>query len=440
MRAVRPGKRSQNRAERAAVWHWRKKRFTYFQRTKGGANHCAPSFKEVGLSTDVMIEANGLTKRYGAFRALDKVSFEVRRGEVVGFLGPNGAGKSTTMRILTCFISATAGMAKVHGHDVFDEPLEVRRKIGYLPQRAPLYGEMSVWEYLTFVADMRGLDHGTFRKRMKNIVEVCGLATSLGKDIRDLSHGYRQRVGLAQALVHNPPILILDEPTSDLDPNEKAEVIRYIQEIGKERTILLSTHNLSEVEQACARAIIVSKGRIVADGALDTIRARTGKVRYVVTIHEKRVFEGGAAKKPPSAEEVQAALEKLPGVSSVVELPTDDKAHSFQVMGTQDGDIRPEIFQLVVAKGWLLLEMRREAQKLEDVFKALTRSDERKDRGRAIVDEPEELAAAEEDEDEDASDEDESDEDESDDDEGEDEDEDESDKDESKSDDKKKKG
>jgi ABC-2 type transport system ATP-binding protein len=304
---------------------------------------------------------------------------------------------------------------------------------------------MNVWEYLTFVADMRGLDHGTFRKRMKNIVEVCGLATSLGKDIRDLSHGYRQRVGLAQALVHNPPILILDEPTSDLDPNEKAEVIRYIQEIGKERTILLSTHNLSEVEQACARAIIVSKGRIVADGALDTIRARTGKVRYVVTVHEKRVYEGGSAKKPPSAEEVQAALEKLPGVSSVAEPPTDDQAHSFQILGAHDGDIRPEIFQLVVAKGWLLLEMCREAQKLEDVFKALTRSDERKDRGRAAVDEPDEAAAAEEDEaeeeDEDESDEDESDDDESDEDEGEDdaEDEDES-NDEDESDDKKKKG
>jgi ABC-2 type transport system ATP-binding protein len=419
-----------------------------FKRTKGGVKHGAPSFKEVGLSTDVMIEANGLTKRYGAFRALDKVSFEVHRGEVVGFLGPNGAGKSTTMRILTCFLSASAGTAKVHGHDVFDEPLEVRRKIGYLPQRAPLYGEMSVWEYLTFVADMRGLDHSTFRKRMKNIVEVCGLATSLGKDIRDLSHGYRQRVGLAQALVHNPPILILDEPTSDLDPNEKAEVIRYIQEIGKERTILLSTHNLSEVEQACARAIIVSKGRIVADGALDTIRARTGKVRYVVTVHEKRVFEGGSAKKPPSAEEVQAALEKLPGVSGVVELPTDDKAHSFQIMGAQDGDIRPEIFQLVVAKGWMLLEMRREAQKLEDVFKALTRSDERKDRGRTVVEEPEEddKDAAAEEEDDDESAEDESDEDESEEDEDEsEEDEDESEEEDKsaakkKSDDKKKKG
>src|SRR5262249_1071372 len=239
-----------------------------------------------------MIEASSLSKRFGSFRALDKVSFEVHRGEVVGFLGPNGAGKSTTMRILTCFISATSGSAKVHGFDVFDDPLEVRKRIGYLPQRAPLYGEMNVWEYLSFVSEMRGLDESTFRKRMRGIVEVCGLAQVLGKDIRNLSHGYRQRVGLGQALVHDPPILVLDEPTSDLDPNEKAEVIRYIKEVGKERTILLSTHNLTEVEAACARAIIVSKGRVVADGPLEDIRAKSGKVRYVVTVHEQRVFDG----------------------------------------------------------------------------------------------------------------------------------------------------
>ncbi|MEJ7733703.1 MAG: ATP-binding cassette domain-containing protein [Polyangiaceae bacterium] len=350
------------------------------------------------MSTDVMIEANGLSKRFGAARALDKVSFEVERGEVVGFLGPNGAGKSTTMRILTCFISATGGTASVHGHDVFEEPLEVRKRIGYLPQRAPLYGEMSVWEYLNFVADMRGLDQSTFKKRMKSIVEVCGLAQSLGKDINTLSHGYRQRVGLGQALVHDPPILILDEPTSDLDPNEKAEVIKYIKEIGKERTILLSTHNLSEVEAACARAIIVSKGRVVADGPLDEIRARSGKVRYVVTVHEQKVYEGGegyraGARKPPTATEVQEALAKLPGVTAVSELPTDDKAHSFQLMGALGADIRPEIFALVVQKGWLLLEMRRDSQSLEDVFKALTRGDERRDRGRKL--------AVDEDEDED---------------------------------------
>jgi ABC-2 type transport system ATP-binding protein len=360
-----------------------------------------------------MIEASSLTKRYGALRALDKVSFEVHRGEVVGFLGPNGAGKSTTMRILTCFISASSGTARVHGYDVFDEPLDVRRKLGYLPQRAPLYGEMSVWEYLSFVADMRGLDRGLFKKRMRGIVDVCGLAQVLGKDIRNLSHGYRQRVGLGQALVHDPPILILDEPTSDLDPNEKAEVIRYIKEIGKERTILLSTHNLAEVEAACARAIIVSKGRLVADGPLDEIRAKSGKVRYVVTVHEQRVFDNEAARakgrKPPTAQEVQEALAGLPGVTSVTELPTDDKAHSFQLMGALGGDIRPDIFQLVVQKGWLLLEMRRDSQSLEDVFKVLTKGDERRDRGRIHDDDLDELdkPAEDEDEDEDAEDEDE---------------------------------
>jgi ABC-2 type transport system ATP-binding protein len=338
-----------------------------------------------------MIEAAALTKRYGSLRALDKVSFEVRRGEVVGFLGPNGAGKSTTMRILTCFISASSGTAKVHGFDVFDDPLEVRRRVGYLPQRAPLYGDMNVWEYLGFVADMRGLERSTFKKRMRGIVEVCGLAQVLGKDIRDLSHGYRQRVGLGQALVHDPPILVLDEPTADLDPNEKTEVLRYIKEIGKDRTILLSTHNLSEVETACARAIIVSKGRVVADGPLDEIRAKSDKVRYVVAVHEQRVLEGiegyrSSSKKPPSAQEVQDALAKLPRASGVNELPTDDKAHRFQFMAPLSVDLRPDLFQLMVQKGWLLLELRRDAQTLEDVFKTLTKGDERKDRGRALVD------------------------------------------------------
>jgi ABC-2 type transport system ATP-binding protein len=329
------------------------------------------------MSTDVMIFANDLTKRFGSFRALDRISFEVRRGEVVGFLGPNGAGKSTTMRILTCFISPTDGTAKIHGHDVFDEPLEVRRRLGYLPQRAPLYQDMSVWEYLRFVADMRGLDESTFKSRMRKIVEVCGLAQVLGKDINTLSHGYRQRVGLGQALVHDPPILILDEPTSDLDPNEKAEVIRYIKEIGKERTILLSTHNLAEVEAACARAIIVSKGRIVADGPLDQIRGKSGKIRYVVSVSEKDADKG----KPPSVTEVESALRAIAGVRNVAELPTDDRAHAFELAGDQDGDLRADLFRLIVSKGWTLLELRRDAQTLEDVFRDLTKADERGDRG-----------------------------------------------------------
>jgi ABC-2 type transport system ATP-binding protein len=334
------------------------------------------------MSTDVMIYANDLSKRFGSLRALDRVNFEVRRGEVVGFLGPNGAGKSTTMRILTCFISPTDGTAKVHGHDVFDEPLEVRRKIGYLPQRAPLYQDMLVWDYLRFMAEMRGLDVPTFKTRMRKIVEVCGLAQVLGKDIGTLSHGYRQRVGLGQALVHDPPILILDEPTSDLDPNEKAELIKYIKEIGKERTILLSTHNLNEVETACARAIIVSKGRIVADGPLDEIRSRSGKIRYVLSVSESAAEKG----KAPTATEVQSSLRAMAGVRDVTELPTDEKASTFELSGDQDGDLRSDLFRLVVAKGWTLLELRRDAQTLEDVFRDLTKGDERRDRGFAADD------------------------------------------------------
>jgi ABC-2 type transport system ATP-binding protein len=261
---------------------------------------------------------------------------------------------------------------------------------------------------------------------MRGIVDVCGLAQVLGKNIGALSHGYRQRVGLGQALVHDPPILILDEPTADLDPNEKAEVIKYIKEIGKERTVLLSTHNLGEVETACARAIIVSKGRVVADGPLDDIRAKSNKVRYVVMVHEQKAFASG--QKPPTAQEVQEALARLPGAGNVIEMPTDDQAHHFQFMGASGSDIRPELFALIVQKGWLLLEMRRDAQTLEDVFKVLTKGDERKDRGRKY--EPDEddddasptLAAGDDDDDEaeDEGDDDEEDDDDGDDDDGDD--------------------
>jgi ABC-2 type transport system ATP-binding protein len=334
--------------------------------------------------SDVMIQASALSKQFGQVRALDNVNFEVKRGEVVGFLGPNGAGKSTTMRILTCFISPSSGSAAVHGHDVFGDPLAVRQKLGYLPQRAPLYQDMNVWEYLEFTSEIRGLDPGTFKTRLKKVVEVCGLAQVLGKDIGTLSHGYRQRVGLGQALIHDPPILILDEPTSDLDPNEKAEVIKYIKEIGKDRTILLSTHNLSEVEEACARAIIVSKGRVVADGALDEIRSKTGDVRYLVTVDERGAEKGH---EPPTARQLTDAIEAMAGTQRVRELPRDESAHRIEVVGARDGDLRRDLYRLMVDKGWTLLELRRDAQSLDAVFKELTRGDEKADRGSDWTDE-----------------------------------------------------
>jgi len=333
------------------------------------------------MANDVMIHASDLSKTFGSFRALDKINFEVKRGEIVGFLGPNGAGKSTTMRILTCFISPTSGTARVNGHDVFDESLKVRESLGYLPQRAPLYLEMSVLEYLRFAADLRHLDDDTFRKRAKSVVEVCGLAQVLGKEIRHLSHGYRQRVGLGQALIHDPPILILDEPTSDLDPNEKTEFLDYLKQIGQERTVLLSTHNLAEVESSCARAIIVSRGRIVADGPLDEIRAKSGRVRYVVAIQESAgtgPYQGRGA--PPKKGEVEEALGKLGGVKRVGELPTDERAHMYELVSEQEVDLRPEVFKLVVDKGWVMLELHRDSQTLEDVFRSLTIGDERRNR------------------------------------------------------------
>ena len=356
------------------------------------------------MSNDVMIYANDLSKSFGSFRALDKINFEVKRGEIVGFLGPNGAGKSTTMRILTCFISPTGGTARVNGHDVFDEPLQVRESLGYLPQRAPLYLEMSVLEYLRFAADLRHLDHELFRKRAKSVVEVCGLAQVLGKEIRHLSHGYRQRVGLAQALIHDPPILILDEPTSDLDPNEKAEFLDYLKQIGQERTVMLSTHNLAEVEASCARAIIVSRGRIVADGPLDEIRAKSGRVRYVVTIQESAVgktYRGTGAL--PKKGEVEDALGKVDGVKKLSELPTDEKAHTYEVVSEQEVDLRPDLFKLVADKGWVLLELHRDSQSLEDVFRNLTIGDERRNRhlsaeGTAVQDDDEEEEESDDDE------------------------------------------
>jgi ABC-2 type transport system ATP-binding protein len=359
------------------------------------------------MSNDVMINANDLSKNFGSFRALDKINFEVSRGEIVGFLGPNGAGKSTTMRILTCFISPTAGTARVNGHDVFDEPLQVRESLGYLPQRAPLYLEMSVLEYLRFAADLRHLDESTFKQRAKSVVEVCGLAQVLGKEIKYLSHGYRQRVGLAQALIHDPPILILDEPTSDLDPNEKAEFLDYLKQIGEHRTVMLSTHNLAEVEASCARAIIVSRGRIVADGPLDEIRAKSGRVRYVLSVQESAgsaAYRGRGA--PPKKGEVEDALGKLDGVKKYGELPTDERAHSFELVSEQDVDLRPDLFKLMVDKGWVLLELHRDAQSLEDVFRNLTIGDERRNRSLAAAAEGDDQDADDEGEDEEDEDED----------------------------------
>jgi ABC-2 type transport system ATP-binding protein len=321
------------------------------------------------MATDVMIEARDLTKLYRNQRAVDRLSFSNRRGEVVGFLGPNGAGKSTTMRILTCFIAPSSGTAAVGGNDVFENPLGARSVLGYLPQRAPLYTEMGVVEYLEFAANLRAIPAADQHGRIRKVVDICGLGDALQKDIGELSHGYRQRVGLAQALLHDPPILILDEPTSDLDPNEKAEFIEYLKAIGQDRTVMLSTHNLAEVEASCARVIIVSRGKIVADGAPSDLASRSGKARYVLVVDEQSRARGEG--RVPAAE-LTSALESIVPGAEVKELPSDEREHVVQVLAPDQRDLRRELFRLAVDKGWLLLELRRDVVQLEEVFRELT--------------------------------------------------------------------
>lgn len=315
--------------------------------------------------SDVMIEVDGLTKDYGSTRAVDQVSFQVRKGEVLGFLGPNGAGKSTTMKILTCFLSPTEGRAKVAGFDVFDQSLEVRRRIGYLPEDTPIYRDMTVVEFLEFAADMRGMDPATSPGRIKEIGVRCGLADVAGKLVGELSKGYRQRVGLAQAMLHDPDILILDEPTSGLDPNQIVEIRSLIKEIGREKTVILSTHILPEVQATCSRILIISGGKLVADGTPEALRARERGGRYRVVVESN-----GVAK-----EAIRDRLAGLAGVARCEILAAEEGAHAFALDAAAANDLRKPIFRAAVDNRWTLLELLRESASLEDVFRNLTTGD-----------------------------------------------------------------
>jgi ABC-2 type transport system ATP-binding protein len=315
--------------------------------------------------SDVMIEVDGLTKDYGSTRAVDQVSFQVRKGEVLGFLGPNGAGKSTTMKILTCFLSPTEGRAKVAGFDVFDQSLEVRRRIGYLPEDTPIYRDMTVVEFLEFAADMRGMDPASSPGRIKEIGVRCGLADVAGKLVGELSKGYRQRVGLAQAMLHDPDILILDEPTSGLDPNQIVEIRSLIKEIGREKTVILSTHILPEVQATCSRILIISGGKLVADGTPEALRARERGGRYRVVVESN-----GVAK-----EAIRDRLAGLAGVARCEILAAEEGAHAFALDAAAANDLRKPIFRAAVDNRWTLLELLRESASLEDVFRNLTTGD-----------------------------------------------------------------
>ncbi len=313
--------------------------------------------------SDVMIEARELTKHYGSVTALKQATFEVRRGEVVGFLGPNGAGKTTTMKILTCFIAPSDGTASVNGADIFEDPIAVRRSIGYLPESTPLYTEMLTLEYLEFMANMRGFKGDAARTRMKRAVDQTSIADVLGKNIGELSKGYRQRVGLAQALLHEPPVLILDEPMSGLDPNQAGEIRELIREIGRERTVILSTHNLPEVTVTCGRVLIISKGVLVADDTPEELSARAGKPHFIATVQQGT----------RSASDIHQVFANIEGVERVHEHSTP-AAGELVVELTPEGkeDLRAAIFQAAVGANLLLLGLEQRGENLEDVFRQLT--------------------------------------------------------------------
>jgi len=312
--------------------------------------------------SELMIQVENLIKDYGPVRAVDRVTFNVRKGEVLGFLGPNGAGKSTTMKMLTCFLAPTGGRAKVAGHDVFDDALEVRRRIGYLPEDTPIYRDMTVLEYLQFAAEMRGMDPSKRGARIKEIGGRCGLGDVAGKLVGELSKGFRQRVGLAQAMLHDPDIVILDEPTSGLDPNQIVEIRSLIKEVGKEKTVILSTHILPEVQATCSRILIISGGKLVADGTPDELRAREKASRYRV------VVEANGAPEP-------AIFDRLAGISGVLRctrVVSEDGSHAYAIDGAASTDLRKQLFRAAVDNRWSLLELSRESASLEDVFRNLT--------------------------------------------------------------------
>jgi ABC-2 type transport system ATP-binding protein len=308
-----------------------------------------------------MIEVQNITKRYGDFTAIDRVTFTVDKGEVLAFLGPNGAGKTTTMRILTCFMPATEGVARVAGFDCFDQPIEVKRRIGYLPEHPPLYQELTVTEYLTFVGRIKGMGTEDLRSGLDRVMDRLALGDVRHRLIANLSRGYQQRVGLAQALLHDPPVLILDEPTLGLDPKQIIEIRELIKSLAGSHTVILSTHILPEATAVCQRVVIINNGRIVAVDSPEGLSARlrqSEKIRVTV-------------KAPPA--DLANRFRALPGILSVFE-PTECGAFLLEYELGQDR--RDELARFVVDNGWGLLELKTVSMTLEDVFLRLTQHEE----------------------------------------------------------------
>ena len=307
-----------------------------------------------------MIEVQHLTKRYGRVTAVDDVSFKVERGEILGFLGPNGAGKTTTMRVITGYMPATEGRAVVAGFDVFQQPVEAKRRTGYLPETPPLYPEMTVLEYLTFVARIKGVSPSDRTAQVKRVMERTRIAEMGPKHCGKLSKGYRQRVGLAQAILHNPDVLVLDEPTAGLDPKQIIETRQLIKELAGTHTIILSTHILPEVAQTCQRVVIINKGRVVA---VDTPANLTARLRGSETMYLQ--LDSGTADAVP-------ALERVPGVTRITVAERRDAITSYEVESVQGQDVRRDLARTVVMNNWGLLELRPMRMSLEEIFLSLT--------------------------------------------------------------------
>jgi len=305
-----------------------------------------------------MIEVNGLTKRFGQVVAVDGISFSIDKGEVVGFLGPNGAGKTTTMRILTGFLRPDEGDIKICGEDVVENPIEVKRRIGYLPEDNPLYTSLTVKEYLQFVAEVRKITDGG---AVRDAIEISGLEEVTTRPIGELSKGYRQRVGLAQAILHNPDILIMDEPTSGLDPTQIVSIRSLIKELGKEKTIIISTHILPEVSATCSRVIIIHRGKIIARGTPDELQRD-------ITSEGERVEMVIKA----SLESVNSVLRDIDWIRNYSVTSSEEGTLRVSIEGKLNGDTRERLFYLAVDNRWVILEMRRERASLEDVFLQLT--------------------------------------------------------------------
>ncbi|MBN1327065.1 MAG: ATP-binding cassette domain-containing protein [Candidatus Cloacimonetes bacterium] len=305
-----------------------------------------------------MIQLQNLVKDYGSLRAVDHINFEIKEGEILGFLGPNGAGKSTTLKVITCFLAPTEGNIHVEDYNVIEHSRQIRQMIGYLPENNPLYTEMTVYDYLEFVARIREI--GDFKKRLKEVIIRCGLHGVVHKPIHTLSKGYRQRVGIAQAIIHDPKILILDEPTSGLDPNQIAEIRGLIKELGREKTLIISSHILQEVQAVCDRIVIINKGKIVADGSTEELKSSfKGKTKLIMELQA-----------PES--ELNSLADEIKDIKLLSVTPIGNDVFEVVVEFSTDADIRAEIYQYIKSRNWVLLEMHRDKISLEAVFRNLT--------------------------------------------------------------------